>query len=182
MSDFNHGPAETGADAEPVLSVRVVEIAVALFTAFLGALVMSGSYEQGIGWNEAGPESGYFPFYIGLIMLAASCGTIVIALRQWRALANGFIARGPFRHVMAVFIPICVYGVAIRLLGMYLASVLFIAWFMWRDRGEGSERRHGPVKIALVSLGTVFASYLIFERWFELRLHAGLLIEWLGLN
>lgn len=179
MSDFNHGPAETAADAAPVLSVRIVEIAVALFTAFLGALVMSGSYEQGIGWNEAGPESGYFPFYIGLIMLAASCGTILIALKQWRMLAGSFIARGPFRHVMAVFIPVCLYGVAIRILGMYLASVLFIAWFMWRDRGE---HRHGPVKIALVSLGTVFASYLIFERWFELRLHSGLLADWLGLN
>ncbi|WP_019142318.1 tripartite tricarboxylate transporter TctB family protein [Noviherbaspirillum massiliense] len=181
MSDFNHGPAESGADAAPVVAHRIVEIAVALFTAFIGALVMAGSYEQGIGWNETGPESGYFPFYIGLIMLAASCGTIIIALKQWRTLAAGFIARGPFRHVMAVFIPICVYGVAIRILGMYLASALFIAWFMGHDRGEGGEgRRYGLLKIALVSAGTVFASYLIFERWFELPLHTGMLVEWLG--
>src|SRR5216110_632868 len=84
MSDTRHESAPAGAADVPVLSNRVVELAVALFTAGLGAVVMAGSYQQGTGWNDAGPESGYFPFYIGLIMTAASLGTIALTIVNWR--------------------------------------------------------------------------------------------------
>lgn len=177
MSQFTESHDGAGAENAPAVSIRIVELAVALFTALIGAVVMIGSYEQGIAWNDAGPESGYFPFYIGLIMLAASAGTIFFTLFKWRALGGSFAGRGPLRYVVSVFVPMCVYGVAIRFLGMYLASLLFIAWFMWRDR---SDRRHSPLKIVLVPVAVVVVAYLIFERWFEVRLYAGPLVEWLG--
>jgi hypothetical protein len=179
MSNFTESRNVAGAEDAPAVSARIVELAVALFTALIGAVVMIGSHEQGIGWSDAGPESGYFPFYIGLIMLAASAGTIFLTAIKWRALGGSFAARGPLRYVVSVFVPMCVYGVAIRLLGMYLASLLFIAWFMWRDR---SDRRHSPLKIVLVPVVVVVASYLIFERWFKVPLYAGPLVEWLGIG
>ena len=182
MSDTRHEPAPAGADNVPALSNRAVELAVALFTTGLGAVVMAGSYQQGIGWNDAGPESGYFPFYVGLIMTAASMGTIALTIVKWRALASGFVARGPLRHVLAVFVPICIYVVAIRLLGMYIASPLFIGWFMWRDREERGARSHGWLKIVLVPLIVGVASYLTFERWFQVPLYAGPVFEWLGIG
>lgn len=163
----------------PALSIRIAELAVALFTAAIAVTVMIGSYEQGIRWDVSGPQPGYFPFYVGAIMLAASCGTIFFTVRRWRTLGASFIARGPFRHVAAMFLPICVYGIVIRLLGMYLASALLIAWFMWRDR---KERGYAARTVVLVPLGVVVGSYLIFERWFEVPLYAGPVIEWLGLN
>jgi hypothetical protein len=174
-------PHDTGDDA-PMLSTRAVELGVALLTAAIGAVVMHGSYKEGIAWDVSGPQSGTFPFYIGAIMLAASAGTIFFTLRDWRALAACFIARGPFRHVAAVFVPICIYGIAIRLLGMYLASAMLIAWFMWRDTDEEGQRRYRMPKIAMVSIGVVVASYLIFERWFEVPLYAGPIVEWFGSN
>jgi hypothetical protein len=161
------------------ITVRAAELVVASFTALVGAVVMRGSYEQGIGWEDTGPQSGYFPFYIGLFMLLASLGTIGFTLRHWRALARSFVERGPFRHVMSVFLPVCVYGVAIRLLGMYLASLLFIGWFMWRADGD---RRHARWKIVVVPLAVVVASYLIFERWFQVPLYAGPLLQHFGVG
>jgi hypothetical protein len=161
------------------ITVRAAELVVAVFTALVGALVMRGSYVQGIGWEDSGPQSGYFPFYIGLFMLLASLGTIALTLKHWRPLARSFVDRAPFAHVMSVFVPVCVYGVAIRLLGMYIASLLFIGWFMWRASGEV---KHARWKIVVVPLAVVLASYLIFERWFQVPLYAGPLLEHFGIG
>jgi hypothetical protein len=161
------------------ITVRAAELAVAVFTAVIGVLVMRGSYAQGIGWEDSGPQSGYFPFYIGLFMLLASLGTIALTLKHWGPLARSFVERAPFAHVMSVFVPVCVYGIAIRLLGMYLASLLFIGWFMWRANGEA---KHARWKIAVVPLAVVVASYLIFERWFQVPLYNGPLLAHFGIG
>lgn len=179
MENFHQDPPEAGREDAPVISIRAAELAVALLTAAIGLYVMTGSYRVGIGWSDIGPQSGYFPFYIGLLMLAASCGTIFFTLRRWRASGGSFIARGPLGHVLSVFIPICLYVAAIRLLGMYLASFVFIAWFMVRERGE---QQCGWLKAALVAGSAVLAVYLIFERWFQVPLYAGPIVEWLALS
>ncbi len=182
MSDLEQQPVPVGADGVSVISMRTAELAVALLTAIIGVCVMAGSYQAGIGWIDTGPESGYFSFYVGLIIVLASSGTIFFALKRRQRVAGdeeSFIARGPLRHVLAVFIPICLYVVGIRLLGMYLASVLFIAWFMIREPGG---RSSSWWRVALVSIGAVVIVYLIFERWFNVPLYAGPLVEMLGLS
>jgi hypothetical protein len=171
--------ANKEAGAPAFLTLRAAELVVACFTALIGAVVMHGSLLQGIGWEDTGPQSGYFPFYIGLFMLLASLGIIGFTLKQWRSLKLSFVERGPFRHVMSVFIPICVYCALIRVLGMYLASLLLIGWFMWRS---GGEQRHAPWKIVAVPLAVTVASYFIFERWFQVPLYAGPLLEHFGIG
>ena len=56
----------------PLIATRWVETGLALFTAALGGIVMQGSLDIGIGWGDAGPEAGYFPFYIGLLICLSS--------------------------------------------------------------------------------------------------------------
>ena len=58
--------------SETLVTRLTMEVAVALFTAAIGAIAVFGSVGDGIGWDEAGPQSGYFPFYIGLIVIVAS--------------------------------------------------------------------------------------------------------------
>ena len=43
---------------------------------------MIGSLRVGIGWADEGPRSGYFPFYIGLLIVAGSLVNFVRALRR----------------------------------------------------------------------------------------------------
>ena len=57
---------------------RGVDMVVAILIIALGGLVMYDSYQVGIGW-ESGPQSGYFPFYIGVLMTLASVVTLVQA-------------------------------------------------------------------------------------------------------
>ncbi|VTP99518.1 tripartite tricarboxylate transporter TctB [Pseudomonas aeruginosa] len=77
----------------PLVATRWVEIGLALFTAALGAIVMYGSQDIGIGWGDSGPEAGYFPFYIGLLLSAASLGNLLLALCRWRG--AGYLVRRP---------------------------------------------------------------------------------------
>ncbi|BAP44028.1 putative uncharacterized protein [Pseudomonas sp. StFLB209] len=163
----------------PLVTTRRVEIGLALFTAALGSIVMYGAIDIGIGWGDAGPQAGYFPFYIGLLMTAASLGNLILALLRSPAMSAGFVGRQAFGQVLAVFVPITLYVIAMPFAGIYLASAVFIAWFMWRDRQRS--KPYGIVLIATIACGAALASYLIFALWFKVPLDSGLLGDLLTL-
>ena len=52
--------------------MRAVEVAVAVFVFAVGAVVVYDSYRLGSKWGSDGPQSGYFPFYIGLLICISS--------------------------------------------------------------------------------------------------------------
>ena len=79
MNDDKPSGAEAG------ISTRTMEIAVALVLFAVGALVVTDSYRLGSKWGSDGPQSGYFPFYIGLLLCIASVATLVeVAITHWR--------------------------------------------------------------------------------------------------
>ena len=121
------------------------------------------------------PRGRLFPFYIGLLLSAASLGNLLLALCRWRALGTSFVARTAFRRVLAVFLPIAAYVAAMPFAGIYLASALFIAWFMWRDRSR--DKPYGVPLIVTLSCGAALASYLVFAVWFKVPLDAGILVD-----
>ncbi|WP_330215520.1 tripartite tricarboxylate transporter TctB family protein [Pseudomonas sp. AM8] len=166
-------------DSPALIGAHWVELGLTLFTTLIGVVVMFGSVEQGIGWGDSGPEPGYFPFYIGLLLSAASVGNGVLTVVRWHALSVSFVSRHAFRQVLSVFIPFALFVGAMPITGLYIASTCFIAWFMWRDRVR--PQPYGKWMIASVSLGAVLASYLIFALWFKVPLDAGPLGEWLAL-
>lgn len=140
----------------PLLGTRWVELGLGLFTLLIGAVVMFGSLEQGIGWGDAGPEPGYFPFYIGLLLACASLANGVLTIIRWKALSLSFVSRGEFKQVLSVFVPIALFVCAMPFTGIYLASAVFIAWFMWRDKLRA--KPYGKLMIGSVSGGAVLAS------------------------
>jgi len=98
---------------DSLITTRWVELGLAAFTAGLGGIVMVGSLEQGIGWGDAGPEPGYFPFYIGLLLTLASLATALQTLWRWQALRSGFVERAAFGQVLRVFLPMLAFVVAL---------------------------------------------------------------------
>ncbi|VVM85676.1 hypothetical protein PS862_05644 [Pseudomonas fluorescens] len=166
-------------DSPALVGTRWVELGLTLFTTLIGVVVMYGSVEQGIGWGDSGPEPGYFPFYIGLLLSAASVGNGVLTLVRWKAMSISFVSRNAFRQVLSVFIPIALFVAAMPFTGIYVASACFIAWFMWHDKTR--VKPYGKLMIATISLGAVLASYLIFALWFKVPLDAGPLGDWIAL-
>src|SRR3989304_5497463 len=95
-----------------------------------GLLVAYDSYRLGAKWAEDGPQSGYVPFYIGVIICIASLINGVLALRVRAADGESFVSAEQLKSVLSVAIPTLVYVLAIQFLGIYAASTVFIAAFM----------------------------------------------------
>ena len=147
---------------------------VAALLFLVGAVVIYDSLRLGNKWAEDGPQAGYFPFYIGLMLCLSSVATFVKALRNGSR--ESFVTVSQIKLVLSVLIPTAIYTVAIAWLGIYVASLLFIALFMWR-LGHYTVSRILPVSIGV----TVFF-FLLFEIWFKVPLPKGPLEAALGLN
>ncbi len=150
-------------------SVRTWEIVVAALFLVFGAVIVWDSRRLGASWGSDGPQAGYFPFYIGLFI----CISAVINLYQGIAKGSreAFVLWGQLRLILIVLVPSVVYVALIDnpwyALGIYVSSAIFIAFFM-RYLGK-----YGWAKIVAVSVGTMVATFVMFEIWFKVPLPKG---------
>lgn len=166
--------SESGTGSGESVGTRWPEAIVALVLMALAGLVIGDSLRVGIGWADDGPRSGYFPFYIGLALLASSASVLIGALRRWRQADAEFAERSQLMLVVAVLVPMAVYVLGIALLGIYVASILLIGYFMKRHG------RYGWPLTAVVSVGVPLFFFLVFERWFLVPLPKGFIERALG--
>jgi hypothetical protein len=155
-------------------SYRSVEVGVALAVIVFGAIVIAGSVSAGISWGAEGPRAGFFPFYIGLAIIISS------AINLWNAIKpdsqGGLFAEWfQLRQVLSVVIPTTIYVASMPFIGLYVASAIFIGWFM-RWLGKYS----WPM-VAAVALGVPLFTYIVFEKYFLVPLPKGPLEDWLNL-
>ena len=61
-----------------VVSLKTMDVAVALGFVAFGVLVAYDSVRIGARWADDGPQSGYFPFYVGLIIFFAFFYTAIV--------------------------------------------------------------------------------------------------------
>lgn len=148
------------------MATRWFELIVAAVLAALGAIVVVDSLRIGVSWADDGPQAGYFPFRIGLVLIGASAWVALQQLRRWGA-GEIFAERAQLRDVVAVAVPMAVFVALAVPLGLYIASVLLIGWFMVRHG------RHPLALTAAVALGVPAFFYLVFERWFIVPLPKG---------
>ena len=149
------------------VTYRVMDVVVAALLMAVGAVVMVGSYRLGAGWSPSGPESGYFPFYVGLLILASSAATLLINLFAKNPNRAPFVEPEQLRRVLQVLAPSIVFVLFIDYIGIYVAGCLFIASFMWW-LGKYPLRTVAPVSV-LIPL----ALFFLFEVWFLVPLPKG---------
>jgi putative tricarboxylic transport membrane protein len=147
----------------------------ALFFIF-GAIVIFDSVRLGSGWAADGPRPGYFPFYVGLLICIASVINFARALAIRGEKNKTFVERGQLRMVLTVLIPTAIYAALVTWIGIYVSSVLFIAFFMlWLGK-------YAWWKAAGASLLTMVFFYMVFEIWFKVPLPKGIVERLLGLD
>ena len=152
---------------------RHVELGVAAVIALVGLVTIAGSLQVGIGWGAEGPQSGFFPFWIGVLLVVTSAANLV---RAWTSADRGAFAEwGQLRQVWKVVWPLALYVAAVPWLGIYVASALLTAGFM---RWIG---RYGWLLTLAISIGLPVLAFLTFEKWFLVPLPKGPLEDWLGL-
>lgn len=150
------------------IGMKSVELGVALLLFIFGAVVVWDSQRLGARWAEDGPQSGYFPFYIGLIVCISSAIVFVQALMEKPGKRLSiFVEWGALRQVLSVLLPAAVYVLALQLFGIYAASAVYIALFMvWLGH-------YGWIKSALIAGGIAQTFLVVFELWFKVPLHKG---------
>jgi len=167
-------PTAPEADSPAVTSIRAADVVVSLLLFALALTLGYDNWRTGAGWESTGPQSGYFPFYLSVILGGASLYGLVAAFLSRREASEVFVTRAQLRRVMAVFVPTLLFCLAMQYLGLYVASFLLIAGFM---RVVG--------KIALwKSLLTAFvftaAMFLTFDIAFDVIMPKGPLEAALG--
>ena len=171
----DHGKHHDRAN-RPAASLRAVEAGAALLFFALGLVVIYDSVRLGARWVDDGPQAGYFPFYIGLLLCAGSASVLFGALGDASKRGKVFVTRGGLRQVLTLVVPAIVYVGLIGWLGIYVSSALFIAFFRWWLG------RYPVLKIVPVSVGVVGTLFVLLDLWFKVPLPKGPLEAALGLN
>ena len=152
--------------------MRTADLTTALVLIAGGALVIWDSLRLGIGWGSDGPQSGFFAFWLA-VLLMVSCAVIAWQARH-RARGTPFVTREQLKPVLTTLLPSAGFVVLTQFIGLYVASALFMSFYM---RWIG---RYGWVPIVLVSVLFPVLTFLIFETWFLVPMPKGPLEAWLG--
>lgn len=160
-----------------MISRRALELATAILTGSFGVAVVVQSLDNGIGWSSSGVDAGTFPFLTGIIIVAGSLYNLVRGVLPVASLANVPIAITPIelRRLAGLFVPAAIFVAAIPLLGMYLASALYVFAVLAIPRHQSVPRAFA------MALATTLSLYVVFERMFQVSLPHGALAAALGL-
>ena len=154
-------------------SHRGVELGVAGVIALLALIGIYGSIQNGVGWASDGPQAGFFPFYVCLIILV-SCAVNIAQVLMSADDGSVFSYWSQLKQVGSVLLPTIVYVLAIPYTGIYVASAVLIAFFM---RWFG---RYSWLMAIAIGILVPVLSFFMFEIWFLVPLPKGPLESMLG--
>jgi hypothetical protein len=126
-ADADVEPADT---SPAVASRRAVEIVTYVVLLALAILLGYDNWRSGAGWAKDGPQSGYLPFYLCVILGGASLFGLAVSFVKRGEAPRTFVTRDQLRRVLQVFVPTLLFCFFTQWLGIYVASFLLIAGFM----------------------------------------------------
>jgi hypothetical protein len=161
---------DSAAEGSPAVAKNAtVDAIVAAIVFIFGAVVVFESRRLGATWTSDGPGAGYFPFYIGLIACISSLGILYQATLGKGRDVGTFIDRRQLGRVASVLLPALVYVFAIWLLGIYIASALYICVFMI------VLGKYNPMRSIVLGIVINASFFVLFEAWFKVPLYKGVL-------
>src|SRR5712692_10503693 len=123
-------PTAPASDSPAVTSHRAVDVVVSLLLLALAGLLAFDNWRTGMGWDATGPQAGYFPFYLSVVVACACQRGLAKEFLARKAAAETFVTRDQLRRVMQVFVPTLLFCLLTQWLGLYVASFLLVAGFM----------------------------------------------------
>ena len=149
------------------LTDNMTEAFVAIGIFFIGVVMMIDGYRVGSGWAFDGPMAGYFPFRTGAIICISSFVVFLRTVSGKHRNDKIFVTWERFKLVLKVLVPTVLYVLITHLVGIYVASAVFIAAFMRMNDG------FSWLKIALVNVCVSVTLFFMFEVWFLVPLPKG---------
>ncbi|EHL99992.1 hypothetical protein HMPREF9946_02900 [Acetobacteraceae bacterium AT-5844] len=160
-----------------MLSRLHLELIFAGIVFLVGVIGLLGSTALDTGWASDGPQAGFFPFRVALILMAAA---LLVALHSWRhrdALRRVQVAnKEGMGRVLGFGLPIIGMVAVAQWLGLYVAMALYL---LLTIRLQG--RRPWFTSLG-VAIGVTIVTFVVFEQWFLVPLLKGPLEIMLGLG
>ena len=145
--------------------MKVSDVGSSLFLVTLGGFMAWQAETLSIGTAHR-PGPGFFPFYLGLLLVGVSLIIFFQGLKQQPGDAETGIKRGRvFLALAAIFI----YAFIMELAG-YLLSTFFLMLLLLRMMAR-KDWWFAP----LISLLISFGSYVLFKVWLQVLLPRGVL-------
>jgi putative tricarboxylic transport membrane protein len=152
--------------------MRTADLTTALVLMAGGVLVIWDSLRLGIGWGTDGPKSGFFPFWLAVVLMSCCLGIAAQAIA--RGDRGRFIQRQAILPVLQMLLPSAGFVLMTQFVGLYVATALYMALYM---RWIG---RYSWFPIVVVSVALPVVTFLVFEKWFLVPMPKGPLETWLG--
>jgi len=118
--------ADNADDSPALVGRRPVESATLAIVLAFAALMAWDNWRTGIAWESTGPKAGYFPFSISVILAGACLYGLALEVLRRAAADVPFVLR-----VLQVLLPTIAFVPATQWLGLYVASFVLIAGFMY---------------------------------------------------
>jgi hypothetical protein len=165
-------PPEIVKRSKAAITMRTAELIVATIIAALALLVIWSNYRLGAGWASDGPQAGYFPLRLAVIILICCIVVLVQAIRNNDR--SPFVERAQLRLVAIVLLPLVAYIASLQLIGIYVASAILIGVFMM------AIGKFSWWKSLVVGAGISLLFFWIFELQFQVPLPKGPLEHFFG--
>ena len=162
MAEPQHEPSSPS-----VIANNKVDAVVAAILVLVAGVVIYEAQRLGAGWTSDGPGAGYFPFYIGIIILVSGLGILFQSLLSKKRDTDSFVDQQQLRRVLSVLLPAMLYVLGVNFLGLYVASAIYIALFMVLMG------KYPVLKSVLVAAAVITLFFMMFEVWFKVPLFKG---------
>ncbi len=154
------------------MTTKAADILVAAILLLLGLVVGVDSLRQGAGWGMEGPQGGFFPFILALVVIGGGVLIIRQAMQGTSSVKGNkpFVPEGGMRPVLTVCIPAIGMVLATEVIGLYLSAMIYLLLYI-RFVGEFRWRT-----VLLVSIPIPLVFYVAFEKLFLIPMPMG----WFG--
>jgi hypothetical protein len=159
-----------------LLSRRTLEIIGALLIVGFGGAIIWGATEFEIGWGDRGPGTGYFPFWVGVVVVIGGIGALIEALGRPQLASQPAISAGQLRRALSFLVPLVGFLLVTSVLGLYVGMVAYLIAVMTTQGGYRLPAALG------VSIGTAAFFFVMFEKLLKVGLMKGPIEAWLGIH
>lgn len=124
-------PTAPAPDSPAVTSNRVVNGAVMLMLLAFAVLLGYDNWRTGMSWEATGPQAGYMPFYLSVILGGAAVYGFATSFARSEEARDAFVTWAQLRRVLQVLVPTFLFVLCTAWLGLYVSSFFLISGFMW---------------------------------------------------
>jgi hypothetical protein len=151
------------------MNTRTADIAVAAILMAIGCVVAYDAVRLGAGWGLEGPQAGFFPILMSILVIGGG----IIIIRQaltGKSSVKGekrFVPAGGLMPVLTVCIPAIGMVLLTEVVGLYIAAMIYLAGYI-RLVGAFHWRT-----VLLVSIPIPLIFFVVFEKIFLIPMPMG---------